>query len=47
MEIVWNIPCETAWDRVEELEEFIAHFPDSPLVPAFENALKHLRGRLL
>lgn len=34
MEIVWNIPSETAIDRLEELYQYLENFPESKLAPA-------------
>ena len=46
MEIVWKIPSERAYDRLEELEAAVKNLPDSPLVPLWEKEIKGLQGRL-
>ena len=45
--IVWDLPSESAvLDRIAELQEFINNFPESKLVPVFENAIAELNERL-
>jgi hypothetical protein len=44
MEIIWRIPCpERALDRIEELEEAVNNFPESPLRPIWEKEIESLR----
>lgn len=40
--IIWNIPCERALDRIDELTTYIEHFPESPLVPVFRREVEAL-----
>jgi len=45
--IVWDLPSESAViDRIAELQEFIKNFPESRLVPVFENAIAELNDKL-
>lgn len=42
-----NIPNESAiYDRIEELTACIQNFPESKLVPVWQNAINHLNKTL-
>lgn len=40
--MIWNIPTEQAFDRQEELRQYLERFPESPLVPAILEELAYL-----
>lgn len=40
--IYFNLPGLQTLDRIDDLEEYIKNFPDSPLVPVFQNELEGL-----
>lgn len=46
MDIVWNIPSEKAWDRLEELAEAMENFPDSPLFHCWQHELENIKHSL-
>lgn len=39
MELGKTLNLERAYDRVEELEEFLERFPESPFAECFRNAV--------
>lgn len=44
MNIIWNIPNpERIIDRMEELQEAISNFPDSPFLNCWEHELEKLQ----
>ena len=44
MDIIWSIPNpERIMDRMEELQESISNFPDSPLLNCWKNELHKLQ----
>lgn len=40
------LDVEKAMERLEELRKFVADFPESKLVPVFENEIKMLEEEL-
>jgi len=45
--IEWNILNEERTiDQIEELEEYIANFPDSALVPVFRSTIAELEEKI-
>lgn len=42
MEITWNIPSESALDRLEELYQYLENFPESKLAPAIREEIARL-----
>lgn len=39
-----RVKSEYTYERIEELREYISNFPDSSLVPVFENEIKRLES---
>ena len=44
MEITWNIPSESALDRLEELYQYLENFPESQLAPAIREEIAILEA---
>ena len=45
-DIVWNLPSEgQIHDRIEELQECLRNFPDSKMVPVWQNAIAELKSK--
>ena len=43
----WNIPSENAIiTRLDELYEALDRFPDSPMAPAWQHEIEHLKEQL-
>lgn len=45
--ITWHIPGEKAFDRLEELEEYLSNFPDGIMADAARHEVEHLKALLL
>lgn len=41
--IVWNIPSEKDWDRLEELTEAMENFPDSALFKCWQHEAESIK----
>ena len=41
-----TINMERAYDRLHELKEFLANFPESGLVPAVKNEIRYLEEKI-
>lgn len=41
-----TINLEKAYDRLEELDRFLKHFPDSYLAPIFKNEIAYLEREI-
>lgn len=41
-----TINMERAYDRLDELKEFLANFPESELVPAVKNEIRYLEKEI-
>lgn len=44
--MIWNIPGEHAFDRIEELYKYLQSFPDSALAPAIRQEIAYLESLL-
>lgn len=42
--MVWNIPSETMYDRLDELYEYLENFPDGELSTAVRNEIAYLES---
>ena len=42
--MVWNIPSEKMYARIEELKEYIQNFPDSKLAPIMQKEIEFLEN---
>ena len=45
-DIIWRMPGEGAWERLEELEQAISDLPNSPLTPMWEREVEELQKLL-